>query len=340
MNFTASAVQTRADTDRPARMSDVEDVAHAVVETIANIQTQSQINEALVDRVLVLEEKMARLQNGEQRTPLPASPAPEHHPAPDRFMMYLGDGLALCRVLDSFAMYVDTRDTYITPALLLGGVWEPINTRIFSQLVKSGMVVVDVGANYGYYTLLAAAGVGPQGRIYAFEPEPRNFEILDRNLQINGFLDRVRSFPVAALDVRKKVELHRNLRNLGAHTLFVDNPANSPHPRVVVECVPLDELIHEPVDLIKLDAEGSEPFIFEGMKSLLGRSPRVKILMEFFPALIQRGGVEPVVFLRRIQEFGFTVKRVTPQGTLETLAPTREQEMISAEISTLLLSKD
>ncbi len=103
--------------------------------------------------------------------PIP-SPSQESGYAPQssndgRFAVYLGENLALTRVLDRFKMYVDARDISLAPHLLLDGYWELWNTKVFRQLLRPGMHVVDVGANVGYYTLLAAAGVGPRGRVHA-----------------------------------------------------------------------------------------------------------------------------------------------------------------------------
>ena len=79
--------------------------------------------------------------------------------------VYLGDHTALCRVLGFYKMYLDTTDTGFASHLLLDGFWEMWLTVFFARQVKPGMTVIDVGANYGYYTLLFGALVGPEGRV-------------------------------------------------------------------------------------------------------------------------------------------------------------------------------
>ncbi len=83
--------------------------------------------------------------------------------------------------------YVNPMDVGIVPHLLADGVYEPRTTEVFKCLLKPGMVVVDIGANFGYYALIAAQFVGSTGKIYACEPEPNNFRLLLNNIKINGF---------------------------------------------------------------------------------------------------------------------------------------------------------
>ena len=74
----------------------------------------------------------------------------------------------------------------IVPWLLIDGVHEPAETRTIREQVPPGGSFVDVGANIGYYTVLAAIVAGPGGRVYGFEPEPVNFRTLKKNIELNG----------------------------------------------------------------------------------------------------------------------------------------------------------
>ena len=90
-------------------------------------------------------------------------------------------GILLIEV-QNHRMYLDTRDTGVAPHLIMNGVYEEFETQVFRSMVKPGMVVLDVGANIGYYTLIAADLVGEQGRVYAFEPHPSNYDLRVRNI--------------------------------------------------------------------------------------------------------------------------------------------------------------
>ena len=103
---------------------------------------------------------------------------------------YLGDHTALARVLGRYKMYVDTRDTSISSHLMMEGFWEMWVTEAMLRHVRPGMTVLDIGANLGYFTLLLADLVGPEGRVLAFEPNPEMAGRLRKSVAINGFAGR------------------------------------------------------------------------------------------------------------------------------------------------------
>jgi hypothetical protein len=103
-----------------------------------------------------------------------------------RFATYVGNNLALTKTVWGQKMFVDTRDISLAPHLIVDGVWEPWLSNVFARTVKAGMTVVDVGANFGYYTLLAGRQLAGSGEIHSFEPNPGVFDILLKNVSING----------------------------------------------------------------------------------------------------------------------------------------------------------
>jgi FkbM family methyltransferase len=340
------------------------DLANHVAELVAatnsiitNIQGQSDVNEALTKRLLSMENRIAQL---ETRLRAAGAAAPVHAPAPQKpssaspvpsnlvdlvqraaqgqnatKAIYLGDHLALAQVLDRFKMYVDTRDIGIAPHLMVSGHWELWITKVFCELMRPGMVVVDVGANFGYYTLLAAAGIHLNSHVHAIEADPRTFEILNRNVEVNGYDQIVKTYNFAALNTRHEVTFHQYQNHFGSNGIFSD-PAD---PRIIksvqVPGMPLDEIITTPVDLMKIDAEGCEPLIFEGMQQLIQRSPNLQILMEFAPHMI-RATIDPVEFLNRIRRAGLNVKGVSYDGKVETWP---DERLLTSEIHTVCLSR-
>lgn len=93
-------------------------------------------------------------------------------------------------------LYLDSADDVMVPEILAYGCHEEEETEIFKKHLRGGMTVLDIGANVGYYTLLASDLAGPRGKVYAFEPEPVNYRILCENLKING-TENVAAFPKA-----------------------------------------------------------------------------------------------------------------------------------------------
>jgi FkbM family methyltransferase len=300
----------------------IEQLSDAVGESA---RLQAQLNQTMAKRLLEVE-KIAR------QAQASAAARPSAKPA----AVYVGNDLALTKVLDRFLMYVDTRDLSLAPSFLMGDSWDPSLTRLFDSLLKPGMTVVDIGANFGYFTLLAATAVGPNGHVYSFEADPRNFEILYQNVAVNWMWDRVRTERCAVLDAPRKIEFYRNYKFLGCNSLFVAHPENPGFERVSIDARPLDEMVPGSVDLMKIDAEGSEPLILEGMRGVLERSPQVKIAMEFNLHTLRVAGADPEVFLQRIRQLGLAPSMVNGDGSLR---PINERALLASTISTLLLAK-
>ena len=107
-------------------------------------------------------------------------------PVVGRLLYSLSPGGAGPAQIHGHTMYLASSGSY-PPLDMAMGRYEPETTRLFKETVKPGMVVVDIGAHVGYYTLLAAKQVGPDGKVYAFEPEPGNHALLLKNIGMNGY---------------------------------------------------------------------------------------------------------------------------------------------------------
>lgn len=141
----------------------------------------------------------------------------------------------------------------------LFGLYERETTRFFKKHVKRGMTVVDVGANVGYYTRLFSRLVGPEGVVYAFEPDREAFEFLRYNTER---LPNVKIFPYAVSDRDGEAHFYHIPKATQSHTLV-----ETPDAEVTtVKTVTLDAHIPERIDVIKIDIEGAETLVFAGMK--------------------------------------------------------------------------
>jgi FkbM family methyltransferase len=214
----------------------------------------------------------------------------------------LNDRAILCRVLGKYIVYADPEDVGMTPHLCLDGFWESWITIAMARLLKPGWCCVDVGANCGYYTLMMADAVEPTGRVLAVEPNLQLAELLRLSIEVNGFQRQATVLQKAATDVdSKRVQLvvPRN-RALDA-TLCREAMASD--DVIQVETVTLDEVTKDwtRIDLVKIDAEGSEESIWHGMSTGVNRNQEITIIMEFAPSRY----ANPRAFLREIQEAGF-----------------------------------
>ena len=166
-------------------------------------------------------------------------------------------------------MYLDPTDQIITPTILAIGSWERDETYWFLRTVKPGDTIVDVGANAGYYTVIGSKLVGDKGKVYAFEPEPASFELLQKNVRLNGLTNVV--LERKALSNRKgTLKIFIADANKGDHRIY--QPEGESRPSVDVETVRMDEYFRDNtrrIDFIKIDTQGAEGVILEGMKGLL-----------------------------------------------------------------------
>jgi FkbM family methyltransferase len=213
--------------------------------------------------------------------------------------------------VDGFLLGVPSQEWRLAAYYGLRGLPEPGMMRLFKQLVQPGMVVVDIGAHIGIYTLYALRQLSGQGRVYSFEPTPRTFALLHDNVQVNGFLESglVRFDRRAVSDRAGAATFTAYAANSGHNTLFAGEAAGE---TLTVETVALDEaLAHESrVDVIKIDAEGGEPLILRGMARLLAGNPEIRIFVEFGPEHLRRAGIEPLQWLEELVAMGLRVQRV------------------------------
>ena len=185
--------------------------------------------------------------------------------------------------------------------------------RLFRQLIKPGMTVVDVGANIGIYTRYFSRLAGLSGHVHAFEPAPLNFRRLQSNV---GALPNVtlRQSAVGAtrgtlkLFVSAELNVDHRTFDSGDGRLSVDVPATS-----------LDAYFApgQKVDLIKIDVQGFEMNVLKGARRVFEDNPGMTLLMEFWPYGLAHASVSAADLLGLIKAMGFEARTTTsPTGPL------------------------
>jgi FkbM family methyltransferase len=206
----------------------------------------------------------------------------ELHAKRSRFCTYLGDHLALCRVLGNMKMFVDTRDQVLAPHLMTDGYWESWITLAMVRALKPGMVAVDVGANYGYYTILMGRCVGRTGKVVSFEPNPHLADLMRKSLWISGIrqIDEVRQEAAYSTTGEQVRFFIPDARPMNARVV-----EEAPYAGTMIDVptVRLDDVLPEKVDFIKIDAEGGEREIWKGMAKTIQNNPQLQIFLEFNP---------------------------------------------------------
>ncbi len=238
----------------------------------------------------------------------------------------MSDGMTLCRALGRYKLFVDNSDFGLSPHLMLDGFWEMWVTSGILNLVKSGMIAVDIGANLGYFTLLLADIVGDKGHVHAFEPNPRMMTLLDRSIALNGFTDRVSRYasPLGAADGEAVTLVVPEGEPKNAHLSRTPVATPDSTVRIDLRSTSLDHIIGDQrVDFIKIDAEGAERDIWRGMERILARNENLTIFLEFTAERYDA----PDVFLREIANAGFALSRIDER---DGLVPASHPEILHA----------
>lgn len=171
----------------------------------------------------------------------------------------------------NLSLWVDPREIIGINVWHRPELFEKNERRLFCSAVGPGSVVLDVGANIGIYSMLAAKR---GARVFAIEADPENVTVLRHHLAINNLLDRVTIVHMAVTDHRGLVNLYRDPTNCGHSNLF------SGVSKVCVDGDTIDSLRLPPVDVCKMDIEGAEVQALEGMTTTIRRSPKMRLLIE------------------------------------------------------------
>ena len=196
-------------------------------------------------------------------------------------------------------------------ALSIFKIYEPNQTKIVKKYVHEGDVVIDIGAHVGYYTLLMAQLVGKNGKVYSFEPDPVNFELLKKSVEINGF-ENVVLIQKAVSDTTEKIKLFLGDNDSAINRIY-DAKLGDAKKSIDVESITIDEYFKENDKLfnfIKIDSEGSEAKIINGMEKFLTKNRKLIMMTEFFPFLIKKSGDEPKQYLKSLENSGFELYNI------------------------------
>ena len=151
-----------------------------------------------------------------------------------------------------------------------------------------GDIAIDVGANIGYFTILMGSIVGDSGKVYAFEPAEKNVRVLNKNVETNDLTEVVEVRSEAASDQNGTADLSIATFNKGSHSIA---EAKESEKVVKVPTIKIDDVVVNDVDLIKIDAEGSEDKVIAGMEHILSEHTPI-VILEYNPQLWERNTKE------------------------------------------------
>ena len=189
----------------------------------------------------------------------------------------------------------------------IAGTFEENSVRIFKSLLRPGATVLDLGAHIGLYSLLAGQIAGSEGRVYAFEPDPTVFPVLIRNITANGFAEIIHAEQKAVGNTEGSVKFFLASTQSGYSSIY---PAGIKNAQCIeVQMTTLNSFLASegwpPVDLIKMDIEGSEPLAFQGMKETAHRNTHLKMIVEFNVSRFGRGLEKALSSFAGLESLGF-----------------------------------
>jgi FkbM family methyltransferase len=219
------------------------------------------------------------------------------------------------------------RNDYCSHAIL-AGCFENEEWRFVERVLEPGMTVLDIGAHHGYYTLLASRKAGPEGRVIAFEPSPRERWRLNLHLRLNGCRN-VETEDCALGETDGTAQLHLVLgTDSGCNSLRM--PAVTEQTELIpVRIERLDRVLQErrigQVDFIKLDVEGAELSVLKGATELLQRRPRPVIVAEVQDIRTKPWGYPAKEIVRYLCNFDYRWLRAFSGGRLEEIDMEQEK---------------
>ncbi|MCP6726799.1 MAG: FkbM family methyltransferase [Patescibacteria group bacterium] len=211
-------------------------------------------------------------------------------------------------------MILDLQTKGVSGILFVCGTREILDTWVMQQEIEDNMHVLDIGGNIGYYVLLEASLLGEQGKVYVFEPDPRNIEILNKNIELNNISLKVGVYPYAAAKENGVQTFHlgksSNLSTFVERKGILDS--------IEVKCKKLDDFEHiQKVGYIRMDIEGYESMVIDGMDEFLKTEKPMKLQIEVHPSVYKKEGFNFQERLRKLGEMGFYVKYLISAGVAE-----------------------
>lgn len=209
-------------------------------------------------------------------------------------------------------IYLDENDSLFLSSSMMH---EKTIVNLVKNEIKKGDVVIDIGAHIGYYTVLFAKLVGPEGKVFAFEASPTNFEILKKNISVNGYKNVILNNK-AVSDKNGKLTLYITGRTSTENFLFKpENFTNSSKIKQTVEIdsITLDDYFQDfdgEINFLKMDISGAEPRVMKGMSSILNKNNSLKIQQEWWPNAIRTHGFEPDSHLKLLTEMGYKIYEI------------------------------
>ena len=192
--------------------------------------------------------------------------------------------------IQGHTMFLDKHDNL---GLSINPIYGESDTEFVKKVIKKNDIVLDIGANIGYYSLIFAKLVGDSGKVFSFEPESENFKILKKNIEVNGYNNVILEQKIVS-NADGKSTLYVS-EKAGSHRIYKpDNYVES----LEIESISMDSYIEKnnikKINFIKIDVEGAELNVLQGIQKILDSNKHIILFTEFSPNQIKSCGLKPV----------------------------------------------
>lgn len=218
-----------------------------------------------------------------------------------------------------FRMVLDKDDIDISKQVKEFGWYqdEKFESKVFEAHLKPDMTVLDLGANIGFYTVLARSVVGQEGRVFAFEPFPDNADLVRASVKENSFTNVI-VVEAAVSDKVGKTTLYLSPDACSEHSLLnlnFQHSLDSTVNKIEVQVVTVDDYLERnvgnlKVDFIKMDVEGSESRAINGMKKVLDSNKHIVLMTEFWPNGFKEDKKNPRDFIETLYQLNFKIHNI------------------------------
>jgi FkbM family methyltransferase len=220
---------------------------------------------------------------------------------------------------------IDLRDRIIAKRLYLGVAWERDLQELLAAMSLRGGVCLDIGANIGVHSLLMSELVGPAGRVYAFEPERRNFALLEANLKLNR-VTNVTAIATALGDSVGTCRLAVSPNNFGDHRVASGTEGRGGDVPITTVDAAMAAVPDGAVRFVKVDVQGYEHHVLRGMRATLERNPNLILALEVFPQALRAAGSSAQEVMERLRDIGMVGWEFLPR--LQPIQPPWIYELI------------
>lgn len=199
---------------------------------------------------------------------------------------------------------------------LFFGVYENQELNLIKKYAKNGFRFIDIGANIGLYSAIIASIIGEKGSIYSFEPEPKAFKFLQNTINLNNFKN-IHAFQKAASDSEGEIFLYASENNGGDNRAYDLGKESIGFNKVTVKKIHTGNFLLSQginsADLIKIDVQGYEFYVFQGLIDLINNSKKIAIFTEFWPAGLMLAKSDPRDLLNLFLELKLDILDIKTQ---------------------------